>query len=127
MNIEENKIKNKLFKNGLSAFNTKDYYDAHEHWEDLWSDYILEDAKFVQGLIQLAVGYFHISNYNKNGAIGLLTKSFNKFELYSEKHRGIDVVYIMNAINKSLDNLNIIEDIKDFNWSLAPFIKVCDE
>ena len=66
MNVKEDKIKNKLFYNGLNAFNDKDYYDAHEYWEDLWSDYILKDAKFVQGLIQLSVGYFHISNYNFN-------------------------------------------------------------
>ena len=127
MNVKEDKIKNKLFYNGLNAFNDKDYYDAHEYWEDLSSDYILKDAKFIQGLIQLAVGYFHISNYNKNGAVGLLTKSFNKFELYSQKHRGIDVEYVMNAIVKSLENLNKIEDVKDFDWALAPFIKVCDE
>ena len=32
MNVKEDKIKNKLFYNGLNAFNDKDYYDAHEYW-----------------------------------------------------------------------------------------------
>ena len=127
MNTNEQKIKEKLFTDGVNAFNNKDYYDAHEFWEDLWSDYILKDSKFIQGLIQLSVGYFHISNFNINGATGLLTKSLNKFELYPEKHRGIDVVYILNAINQSLENLNKIGDIKDFNWALVPRIRIFNE
>ena len=70
------------FQMGMNAFNNKNFYDAHEHWEELWSDYILKDAKFIQALIQLSVGYFHITNNNKNGAIGLLNKCLPKFELY---------------------------------------------
>ena len=61
MNTEE-KNKIELFHKGLEAFQKHNFYDAHEYWEDLWSDYRLEDAKFIQGLIQLSVGYFHISN-----------------------------------------------------------------
>jgi len=127
MNTNEEKIKEKLFISGLNAFNNQDYYDAHEFWEDLWSDYILKDSKFIQGLIQLAVGYFHISNSNKNGAIGLLTKSLNKFDLYSPEHRGVDVVYILNAINKSLIDLNNIKNISDFNWLLVPTLRIYNE
>ena len=127
MNTNEEKIKEKLFISGLNAFNNQDYYDAHEFWEDLWSDYILKDSKFIQGLIQLAVGYFHISNSNKNGAIGLLTKSLNKFDLYLPKHRGVDVVYIVNAINKSLIDLNNIKNISDFNWLLVPTLRIYNE
>jgi predicted metal-dependent hydrolase len=40
-----------LFNKGIIAFNNRQYYDAHEFWEDLWLNYKLEDAKFVQGLI----------------------------------------------------------------------------
>ena len=66
MSIKENKIKEKLFNDGLKAFDSHEFYDANEYWEDLWSDYRLSDAKFIQGLIQLSVGYFHISNLNRN-------------------------------------------------------------
>ena len=44
-----------LFNKGIIAFNNRQFYDAHEFWEDLWLNYKLEDAKFIQGLIQLAV------------------------------------------------------------------------
>jgi hypothetical protein len=122
MNIKEEKIKEELFLNGIKAFNNRRYYDAHEYWEDLWSDYQLKDAKFIQGLIQLSVGYFHITNLNINGAKGLFNKCLVKLELYKDGARGIDVVLIIEAVHKTIYNLSKIDNIKDFNWNNAPTI-----
>ena len=123
MSINDQEIMKDLFDKGLKSFNEKKFYDAHEFWEDLWSDFRLSDAKFVQGLIQLSVGYFHISNFNKNGANGLFKKCLPKLNLYRPEHRGIDVENILKSVNKTLDFLSKIEDMKDFDWSLAPKIK----
>ena len=71
MNMSEEEIKEKLYIKGIEAFNSHQFYDAHEYWEDLWSDYKLKDAVLIQALIQLSVGYFHITNNNRNGANGL--------------------------------------------------------
>jgi Uncharacterized conserved protein len=60
--VNEEEQKNILFQEGLSHYRSKDYFEAHESWEDLWSDYYLEDRKFVQGLIQLAVSFVHLGN-----------------------------------------------------------------
>ena len=122
MSIEEEKNKEQLFLKGIKAFNNRSYYDAHEYWEDLWVDYQLKDAKFIQGLIQLSVGYFHITNLNINGAKSMFGKCLKKLDLYKENSRGIDVVFLIGAVNKTIDNLNVIEDIKDFNWGNAPKI-----
>ena len=124
MSVEEDKIKEELFLKGIKAFNTSNYYDAHEHWEDLWSDYRLPDAKFVQALIQLAVGYFHITNNNKNGALGLLNKCKPKFELYLPSCRGIDIQGILLLVDSSIAYLNQIDDMKEFNWTLVPKLEI---
>ena len=121
MNIKEDKIKNDLYNKGLDAFRKHEFYDAHEHWEDLWSDFRLSDAKFVQGLIQLSVGYFHISNLNVNGARGLLNKCKPKLECFSPEYRGLNIDLILNSIDLSLKYLNE-NDIKNFDWSLVPKI-----
>tara|TARA_Y100000590_G_C15649634_1_gene988231 strand:+ start:863 stop:1237 length:375 start_codon:yes stop_codon:yes gene_type:complete len=120
----EEKIKEELFLNGLKSFNDHSFYDAHEYWEDLWSDFRLKDAKFIQGLIQLSVGYFHISNLNINGAKGLLNKCLLKFESYGPQSRGLDVDYIILSVKKSLNNLDAIDDIVDFDWDLVPELKI---
>ena len=120
----EEKIKEKLFLNGLDSFNKHLFYDAHEYWEDLWSDYRLKDAKFIQGLIQLSVGYFHITNLNINGARGLFNKCLPKFELYRPNQRGVDIENIINSVKRSLENLDEIDNISDFDWSIVPKINI---
>ena len=120
MNINDEQIKEELFKKGLGSFKEHQFYDAHEHWEDLWSDYRLADAKFIQGLIQLAVGYFHISNDNKNGARGLFNKCIPKLAEYRPKYRGIDIENILVAIDDTLKFLSKSDNMKDFDWKLVP-------
>tara|TARA_B110000438_G_scaffold13745_1_gene13286 strand:+ start:480 stop:860 length:381 start_codon:yes stop_codon:yes gene_type:complete len=126
MSLKEDQIKKKLFINGLDSFKNSKFYDAHEYWEELWSDYYLEDAKFIQALIQLSVGYFHITNNNKNGAIGLLVKCRGKFELYKPVCRKINIEYILKCVNNSIECLNNINEMKNFNWKLVPNFDIDD-
>jgi len=72
-----------LFSAGLIAFNADNSFEAHEHREDLWSLHQLPDRDFVQGLIQLAVGCFHLTNDNLNGARGLFAMCLPKLEAAS--------------------------------------------
>jgi len=127
MSLDENKIKRELFEKGLKSYNEREFYAAHEYWEDLWSDYVLPDAKFIQALIQLSVGYFHITNSNINGANGLLKKCVPKFEMYLPTKRGIDVGEILTQVNASLENLKLIDNINDFDWGLVKKIKINNE
>ena len=127
MSLDENKIKRELFEKGLKAYNEREFYDAHEYWEDLWSDYVLPDAKFIQALIQLSVGYFHITNNNRNGANGLLKKCVPKFKMYLPIKRGIDVGAILDQVSASLENLKSIDNICDFNWDLVKKININNE
>ena len=53
-----------LFQTGLKHYHSRDFFEAHEVWEELWSEYYLEDRKFIQGLIQLAVSFVHLGNGN---------------------------------------------------------------
>ena len=118
MNDEEKK--NILFQEGLNHYRSKDYFEAHESWEDLWSDYYLEDRKFVQGLIQLAVSFVHLGNGNMNGAKSLLNKCTEKFKLFSGIHRDIDVKQLLDQINNVKNAYEDLGDTKDFDWSFVP-------
>lgn len=114
----ENEI-NTLFQAGLKLFNDKNFYDAHEKWEDLWSDYYLKDRLFIQGLIQLSVSFVHLKNNNLNGAKSLLNKCKQKFEGF-DIQRGIDVKKLLISIEKVQDNYDHIKSSEDFNWNLVP-------
>ena len=103
----ENEI-NTLFQAGLKLFNDKNFYDAHEKWEDLWSDYYLKDRLFIQGLIQLSVSFVHLKNNNMNGAKSLLNKCKQKFEGF-DIQRGIDGFGLREELNIAPGNMFLDE------------------
>ena len=69
---QEEEKKEQLFSDGLRAYEEKDFFEAHELWEKLWSEYYLADRTLIQGLIQLAVSFVHLGNGSLNGAKSLL-------------------------------------------------------
>ena len=111
-----------LFMKGVECFNEKKFYDAHEFWEDLWSDYPLKDALFIQGLIQVSVAYFHITNLNLTGSRSLFNKSLPKLKKFPFNHRNFDVKKFIESVEKSREQVSIIEKSRDFNWELVPRI-----
>ena len=109
-----------LYQKGKKFFKSKNYFQAHEEWEDLWSDYYLEDRKFIQALIQLSVSFYHVENENLNGAKSQLEKARLKFMNFKNTHREIDVEKLLMQIEKVSNNYRTIEKASDFNWDLVP-------
>ena len=113
-----------LFEKGLNKYEKGDYFEAHEAWEDLWSDYNFPDRKFIQGLIQLSVSFVHLSNGNMIGARNLLKKCQQKFSDYNGIHRKINInelKFAIEAVSLTYDN---IEKSSEFDWDLVPVLKV---
>jgi len=113
-----------LFEKGLNKYEKGDYFEAHEAWEDLWSDYNFPDRKFIQGLIQLSVSFVHLSNGNMIGARNLLKKCQQKFSDYKGIHRQINInelKFAIEAVSLTYDN---IEESSEFDWDLVPVLKV---
>ena len=118
--MNEEAQKDLLFQQGLDHYRSNDYFEAHESWEDLWSDYYLEDRKFVQGLIQLSVSFVHLDRGNMNGAKSLLRKAKEKFQLFSGIHRNINIDILIDEIKFVEDKYNAIDSPIDFDWTLIP-------
>ena len=112
-----------IFKKGVLAFNEKRFYDAHEYWEDLWVNHKLKDAKFIQGLIQLAVSYFHLFNQNLNGARSMIRKSRGKFDSF-ETVRGINVLDLIEEIKRVDEHMNNIDEVSCFKDNYIISLKV---
>lgn len=72
-----------LYVSFFHSFNIeKDYYKCHDLLEELW----LEEGReaYYQGLLQVAVGLYHLQNDNRNGAVKLLASALDKLESYPE-------------------------------------------
>ncbi len=112
-----------LFIKGKKEFLKGNYYLAHEIWEDLWSDYYLNDRKFIQGLIQLSVSFVHLRNSNMIGAKNLLKKSKAKFSEFEGVHRSISLSLLKSELNKIEKEYHSLNDAESFDWSIVPKLK----
>jgi predicted metal-dependent hydrolase len=113
-----------LFEKGLIEYEKGDYFEAHEAWEDLWSDYNFPDRKFIQGLIQLSVSFVHLNNGNMIGARNLLKKCQHKFSNYSGIHRQLNIDELKFAIEAVSLTYENIDESSEFDWDLVPILKV---
>jgi predicted metal-dependent hydrolase len=76
---------------GVEEFNRAHFFEAHETLEDLWRGTSGPLRLFYQGLIQLAVALYHLSNGNRRGALNLLSKGLDKLTAFQPTCQGIDV------------------------------------
>ena len=81
----------RLYLKGIEYFNQCDFFESHEVWEELWTDYQGPSRKFFQGLIQVAVALHHFGNGNIRGARKLFVSSRNYLDAYRPKHYGLDL------------------------------------
>jgi predicted metal-dependent hydrolase len=80
-----------LYLRGIELFNACDFFESHEVWEELWTDYQGPSRKFFQGLIQAAVALHHFGNGNIRGAKKLFYTSLGYLEPYGPVHLGLDL------------------------------------
>ena len=117
-------VEDSLFVRGVELFNSKDFYLAHESWEELWSDYKTPDSLFIQGLIQLSVAFFHITNLNLIGSKNLFNKCLPKLKKFPSNHRGLNLSDIIDGAEESLKMVSSIDKVSQFDWELAPKIVI---
>jgi len=63
------------YQRGIRHFNAREFYDAHEVWEDVWRESEGLERIFLQGLIQAAVALHHHSTGNVVGACSLMERA----------------------------------------------------
>jgi uncharacterized protein len=92
-------------RQGVEEFNRAYFFEAHETLEDLWRGTSGPLRLFYQGLIQLAVGLYHLSNGNRRGALNLLGKGLDKLTAYQPTCQNIDVESLCREAHSWLDRV----------------------
>ncbi len=91
------------FLTGVEFFNTHFFFEAHDVWEELWREASGQIRLFYQGLIQAAVGLYHLSNGNFKGACSQLSKSLAKLEQFPPVYEGLDLLVLRTGIQQCLN------------------------
>jgi len=87
-----------LFERGVEEFNGQFFFEAHDTWEELWRETSGPDKLFYQGLIQTAVGFYHLSNKNYKGACSQFGKAIAKLEQYIPTHHGLETQQLVDRL-----------------------------
>ena len=79
------------FWQGVKQFNQREFYACHDTLEALWIEAVEPDKKFYQGILQVAVALYHLSNQNWTGAVILMGEGVNRLRGYRPTYAGIDI------------------------------------
>ena len=93
------------FWQGIEQFNSQDFYACHDTLEALWMEAGEPEKRFYQGILQIAVALYHLSNQNWRGAAILLGEGINRISYYQPSYAGISVEDLLEKSAKLLSAL----------------------
>ncbi|MFQ3616315.1 MAG: DUF309 domain-containing protein [Cyanobacteriota bacterium] len=79
------------FWDGVEQFNQRQFYECHDTLEAIWMEAMEPDRTFYQGVLQIAVALYHLSNGNGRGATMLLGEGLRRLGRYTPDYGGVDV------------------------------------
>ena len=96
------------FWQGVEQFNQQDFYACHDTLEALWMEAGEPEKKFYQGVLQIAVSLYHLSNHNWQGAAILLGEGINRLRNYQPSYFEIDVEKLLQ------DSVSMLNTLQQF-------------
>lgn len=111
-----NQVVPQEFWQGVEQFNSRQFYACHDSLEALWIEATEPQKTFYQGILQIAVALYHLSNSNWRGAVILLGEGINKLRRYPPTYAGIDVDKLLTSSATMLKALQQAGPEKIGDW-----------
>jgi uncharacterized protein len=108
-----------LFAHGVTLFNTRYFFEAHEAWEEIWLHTPPPEKTFLQGLIQVTAAFHHHSRENFRGTKSLLRAGLEKLDAFPAKHRGLQIDQLRAAVRRWL---TVLDQENITHWPALPRI-----
>ncbi|MEP0916769.1 DUF309 domain-containing protein [Leptolyngbya sp. DQ-M1] len=93
------------FWQGIDQFNQGEFYACHDTLEAIWIEAPMFEKKFYQGILQIAVGLYHLGNHNWRGAVILMGEGLNRLREYQPEYGGIDVEQLIDDGSELLSKI----------------------
>jgi uncharacterized protein len=97
-------MRNALLR-GVELFNTGEYFEAHEVWEEIWTAERGPRRVFLQALIHCAVAMHHHSTGNALGAVRQFRKAIAKLERFPPECEQIAAGALLAWSREALDSV----------------------
>lgn len=102
------------FVKAIAQFNGGEYYNCHDTLEEIWHNAWQSDRAFYQGILQIAVGLYHLYNHNWNGAVILLGEGTSRLPMYLPEYMTINVEILLD------DSLHLLKTLQQSGKERLP-------
>ncbi len=104
-----------MFLDAIAAFNQAEYYVCHDLLEEIWHNADPSDRNFYQGILQIAVGLYHLQNLNQNGAAMLLGEGIGRLRRYCPDYQNLNLA---DLVLESASLLRVVQQVSKENFPL---------
>jgi predicted metal-dependent hydrolase len=110
---------------GIELFNRREFYEAHEAWEEGWIDELSDSRVLLQGLIQVAAGFYKLQCASPIGTVKLLELGLAKLRPFVGNSLGVDLEALLGQVERWLARAKqlVAENRADFDPSQLPRIR----
>ena len=95
-----------VLRKGALLFNHQLFFEVHEVLETRWMKETGDEKLFLQGLIQIAVAFYHLQNRNRHGALLLLHDGSEKLKPYRPRFLGVELSEFCRQLQEIQRQLN---------------------
>ncbi len=94
---------------GFEQFNRGEYWHQHETIETVWRAEADESIRnFYKGVLQVGVGFHHITRRNYPGVIKVLCRGINYLRPYAPRCMGVDVGRLIEEATRVLEQVRAL-------------------
>ena len=115
-------INDSRFEIGMKLFNSCQWYQAHDVFEEIWHETGGPERQLIQGILQVAVAQVHLENSNTNGATILYGEALGRLKRYQLNNLGLDIVGLCKCISRRLEFLQIGNDLASCSLPVLHFL-----
>ncbi len=90
------------FQQGVDEFNSGQFYACHDTLEAIWMEAETREKPFYQGILQIAVAFYHLGNLNWRGGAILLGEGVNRLRRFEPEHESVDVETLVDQATEWL-------------------------
>lgn len=107
------------FWQAIEQFNQGEFYACHDTLEAIWMEAPTFEKNFYQGILQVAVAIYHLSNRNLRGAVILLGEGLNRLRKYQPDYGGVEVDRFIN------DSTNLLTTLQQMGAEQVGNVLLC--
>ncbi len=110
----------------FEQFNQGQYWHQHETLESVWRAEKDESIRnFYKGILQVGVGFHHITRRNYPGVVKVLARGINYLRPYTPECMGVQVQTLIDEAEHVLDQVKLLgpERIHEVDISSLPRVR----